>query len=98
MTLESFPDACKIAMVKSIFKKDSKTDPSNYRPISLLRFLSNVFERDVLDQTKNFLSLNVILFDYQSGFRKNQSRDTSTDTSTVNSERQKFYKVLMMVN
>ena len=60
MALGSFPDACKIAKVKPLFKKGSKTDPSNYRPISLLPLLSKVFERIVLDQ---------------SGFRKNHSTD-----------------------
>ena len=29
MTLGSFPNACKIAKVKPLFKKGSKTDPSN---------------------------------------------------------------------
>ena len=29
MALGSFPDACKIAKVKPLFKKGSKTDPSN---------------------------------------------------------------------
>ena len=52
MTLESFPNACKIVKVKSLFKKRSKTDPSNYRPISLLPLLFKVFERVVLDQTE----------------------------------------------
>ena len=76
MVLGSFPDACKTAKVKPLFKKGSKTDPSNYRPISLLPLLSKVFERVVLDQTEEFLSLNKILYDYQSGFRKNHSTDT----------------------
>ena len=76
MTLGSFPDACKIAKVKPLFKKGSKTDPSNYRPISLLPLLSKVFERVVLNQTEEFLSLNKVLYDYQSGFRKNDSKDT----------------------
>ena len=61
---------------KSLFKKGSKTDPSNYRLISLLPLLSKVFERVVLDQTEEFLSLNKILYDYESGFRKNHSTDT----------------------
>ena len=52
MALGSFPDACKIAKVKPLFKKGSKTDPSNYRPISLLPLLSKVFERVVFDQTE----------------------------------------------
>ena len=76
MTLGSFPDACKIAKVKPLFKKGSKTDPSKYRPISLLPFLSKVFERVVLDQTEEFVSLNKVVFDYQSGFRTKHLTDT----------------------
>ena len=76
MRLECFPDACKIAKVKPLFKKGSKSDPSNYRPISLLPLLSKVLERVVLSQIKEFLSFNKILYDYQSGFRKNYSTDT----------------------
>ena len=38
--------------------------------------LSKVFEKVVLDQTEEFLSLNKILYGYQSGFRKNHSADT----------------------
>ena len=76
MTLGSFPNASKIAKVRPLFEKDSKTDPSNYRPIFLLPLLFKVFERVVLDQTKDLLSLNKILHDYQSGFRKNHSTDT----------------------
>ena len=75
-TIGSFPDACKIAKVKPLFKKSLKTDPSNYRPISLLPLLSKVFERVLLDQTEEFLNLNKILYDYESGFRKNHSTDT----------------------
>ena len=58
------------------FKKGSKTDPSNYRAISLLPLLSKVFEWVVLDQTEEFLSVNKILYNYQSGFKKNHSTDT----------------------
>ena len=73
MALGRFPDGCKIAKVKPLFKKGSKTDPSNYRPMSLLPLLSKIFEKVVLDHTEEFLSLNKILYDYQSGFRKNHS-------------------------
>ena len=34
--LNSFPRSCKIAKVKLLFKKSSKTDPQNYHPISFL--------------------------------------------------------------
>ena len=39
-----FPDPCKIAKLITLFKKGSKTDPKNYRPISLLPLLSKTFE------------------------------------------------------
>ena len=53
VTLGSFLDACEIKKVKPLFKKGLQTDSSDYRPISLLPFLSKVFERVVLDQQKN---------------------------------------------
>ena len=34
--LGSLPDSCKIEKLKALFKKGSKTNPSNYRSISLL--------------------------------------------------------------
>ena len=68
-----FPNACKIAKLKPIFKKGKKTDPSNYRPISLLPIISKIIERIVHDQIYIFLSENSILYNYQSGFRKNHS-------------------------
>ena len=46
-----FPDACKIAKLKPIYKKGKKTDHSNYRPISLLPTISKVIERLVRNQT-----------------------------------------------
>ena len=35
-----FPRACKVAKLKPIFKKGKKTDPSSYRPFSLLPSVS----------------------------------------------------------
>ena len=54
VTFESFPDVCKIAKVKPLFEKGSKTNPSNYRPISLLPLLSTVSEIVALHHTKYF--------------------------------------------
>ena len=58
MILEGFPDTCKIAKVKPIFKKGLKSDPSNYSSMSLLLLLSEVFKKVALDQAKEFLILN----------------------------------------
>ena len=75
--LASFPDKCKVAKIKPLHKKGLKTDPKNFRPISLLPLISKIIERIIHDQTMNFLSANkYILYKYQSGFRKFHSTDT----------------------
>ena len=50
-----------------------KTDPSNYRPISLLPSISKIIERVIHDQTNAFLSDEDILYKHQSGSRGNYS-------------------------
>ena len=76
ISLSSFPDDCKIAKLKPLYKKEAKTKPKNYRPISLLPLISKIIERIIHDQTQVFLDENKILFTYQSGFRKHYSTDT----------------------
>ena len=71
----SFPDDCKIAKVKPLYKKGAKTEPKNYRPTSLLPLVSKIIEKIIHDQTQNHLTENDILYDYQSGFRSNHSSD-----------------------
>jgi len=82
--LSIFPDKCKIAKLKPLFKKGSKTEPKNYRPISLLPLISKIFEKVVLDQTQNFLNENKVLYNYQSGFRS--SRSTAFALSYLNNK------------
>ena len=72
----TFPDQCKIAKIKPIFKKGSKTDPGNYRPISLLPLISKIFERVIHDQLQSYLNDKKILYKLQSGFRPNFSTDS----------------------
>ena len=61
-----FPDSCKIAKLKPLFKKGSKTDPKN----SLLPLILKVLERIVHEQSMEFLDKHNILYKFQSGFRK----------------------------
>ena len=76
ISLSSFPDDCKIAKLKPLYKKEAKTKPKNYRPVSLLPLISKVIEKVIHNQTQNFLDKNRILYSYQSGFRKHYSTDT----------------------
>ena len=41
----TFPDLGKISKLKALFKKGSKVDPKNYRPISLLPLLSKILKK-----------------------------------------------------
>ena len=69
------PDSCKRAKLKPMYKKGSLTEASNYRPISLLPLISKVIEKVIHDQTSTFLNSRNLLYNYQSGFRKNHSTD-----------------------
>ena len=75
--LSHFPKDCKLAKLKPLYKKGTKTDTKNFRPISLLPIVSKIFEKVIHDQTMEYLTDNNITYKYQSGFRKNYSTDTS---------------------
>ena len=75
ITSGKFPDPCKVAKLKPLYKKGSVTEPCNYRPISLLPLISKVIEKVIHDQTSTFLNSKNLLYTYQSGFRKKHSTD-----------------------
>ena len=60
-----FPDDWKIARVSPVFKEDIKSDPNNYRPISVLPIVSKLIERIVFNQLYSFLVENDLLADSQ---------------------------------
>ena len=72
----SFPDKCKHAKLKPLFKKGPTTEPKNYRPISLLPLVSKIIEKVIHDQTIKYLDENNIIYKYQSGFRSNHSTNS----------------------
>ena len=75
ISYETFPDAYKIAKLKPLFKKGTRTDPKNYRPTSLLPLISEVLERVIHEQTTEFLDKHKALYKFQSGFRKSHAKD-----------------------
>ena len=67
------PTIWKEANVSPIFKKGDKTDPTNYRPISLDCVLCKVLEHIVASNLSKYLSNQNILFELQHGFHEKRS-------------------------
>ena len=68
MSCSEYPASLKYADITPIFKKDDKTDKTNYRPISILPNLSKIYERFMQNQMYSYL--NQIFSKCQCGFRK----------------------------
>ena len=74
-----FPSSFKKAYITPLLKKPT-LDPStiqNYRPVSLLPFLSKTIERAASNQLSAFFSQNNLLDPHQSGFRPGHSTETA---------------------
>ena len=63
-----FPEQLKYADIKPVFKKDSRNDKRNYRPVSILSNISKIYERLLHKQLETYFES--ILRQYQCGFRK----------------------------
>ena len=63
-----FPDELKHADVKPIYKKESRNEKENYRPVRILPNLSKIFERCMYDQLNDYF--HKPLSKYQCRFRK----------------------------
>ena len=68
-----YPDHLKTAQVTLIYKNGEKSDPSNYRPISVLSLMNKVFEKILHKRLYKYLTKFKILFEYQFGFREGHS-------------------------
>ena len=64
------PAIWKTARVVPVYKKKSKSSPSNYRPVSLLSILSKVMESIVNRSVVIFLERENVLSAHQFGFRR----------------------------
>ena len=63
-----FPSSLKLADVIPVFKKGSKNLKHNYRPISILKSISKVYERVMFKQIGDYMEN--YFSKLQSGFRK----------------------------
>ena len=68
-----FPEKLKVTQIRPIFKKRDEGMVDNYRTVSIIPALSNVFEKVVFDQLNNYLTENDLLCNGQYGFWKGHS-------------------------
>ena len=67
------PDSLKIAKVTPVYKKGSKLECANYRPISLLSNLDKIIEKRMHKRLMGFLNDQNVLYKKQFGFQKHFS-------------------------
>ena len=86
-----FPVLWKCTKASAIFKSDDRTNPSNYRPISVLPALSKILEKIVHMQLYEYVDTNRLLINKQYDFRKSHSTPTAlarfTDEVLVNMDK-----------
>jgi len=63
----------KSANASAVFKKESKKDPGNYRPVSLTSYICKILETIIKEKIVNHLEENKILNKSQHGFRAGMS-------------------------
>ena len=77
MSTGKFPTRWKTAKVTPLFKGGALSDPSNYRPISVLPVLSKIIELHMYNSLYAFLTEQNLIYSRQSGFRKHHSTETA---------------------
>ena len=73
----SIPFEWKHALVTPVYKSGKKSDPTNYRPISVLPIFMKIMERSIHQTIYTYLQENNLLSNLQSGFRPLHSTTTS---------------------
>ena len=71
------PRDWKLAVVTPLFKSGSVSEPSNYRPVSILPVISKLTERIACTQLMSYLLSHNVLTHHQHGFRPGHSTETA---------------------
>ena len=61
LDISELPPEWKTAYVTPIFKKDKRSDPSNYQPVSSTSILCKTFEHILVSQIMNYLETHQML-------------------------------------
>ena len=70
------PEILREQTIIPIFKKGSKSDPANYRPVSLTSHIIKLFERVLRKKLVEYIEENNIIVNEQYGFRSGKSCTT----------------------
>lgn len=79
-----FPTPLKNALIKPIYKNGDKTEPENYRPISLISNLAKIYEKLLKKRIISYLDKNKIISARQYGFREARSTEDAMAELTAN--------------
>jgi hypothetical protein len=94
------PEDWKTANVTPIFKKGSKSDPGNYRPVSLTSVCCRIMESVIRDELMHHLLSNNLLNQSQHGFMQGKSCTTNLleffDTVTRSVDEGKPFDVVFL--
>ncbi|CAB3994906.1 Hypothetical predicted protein [Paramuricea clavata] len=100
ITYSYFPMRWKTARVAPVHKSGSRTEKSNYRPISILCIVSKLLERHYHNSITTHLILFDLLYKGQSGFRRYHSCESAivklVDTWLTNIEHGKLNGVTLI--
>lgn len=77
----TLPSQWREANICAVYKKGGKTDPSNYRPISLTCIICKILEHIIHSHIMKHLEQHNILVDCQHGFRSKRSTETQLVTT-----------------
>ena len=96
-----FPQCLKVARVVPIYKSGTKTDVSNYRPISLLATFSKIYEKVMHARIVEFLEKNDSIYERQYGFRAGRSCEHAlldAQNTLLNSLNKKHISLLLLID
>ena len=77
LSLSDVPQSWKHSLVHPIHKTGNPSNPSNFRPISIVPVVSKIVERAVHQQLYNYLAQNRLFSPTQHGFRPRHSTETA---------------------
>ena len=90
-----YPSRWKMGQVTSLFKKNDELSKENYRPVTVLPALNNVFDKLLASQLDQFYT--ELLSDYISAYRRHYSCETSLMRLTEDWKRSLDNKQIVVV-